>query len=162
MEFSRQEYWRGLSFPSPWDLPHPGIKSEGFCKAGRYLTIWGFPCGLGGKESTCKVGDLVLIPGLRRSPGKGKGYLLQYSGLENSMDCIVHVVTRSQTWLRDSLSLGFTFILPSEPPDIDVYSSIIHNPGNVNTIHMVFMLYINKFNTSIQWNITQTWKGMNY
>ena len=47
-----------------------------------------FPCGLAGKESTCNVGDLCLIPGLGRSHGEGKGYPLQYSGLENSMDCI--------------------------------------------------------------------------
>ena len=45
----------------------------------------GFPCGSAGKESTCNAGDLGLIPGLGRSPGEGKGYLLQYSGLENSM-----------------------------------------------------------------------------
>ena len=50
----------------------------------------GFPCGSAGKESTCNAGDLSLIPGLGRSPGKGKGYPLQYSGLENSMDYIVH------------------------------------------------------------------------
>ena len=48
-----------------------------------------------GKESACNVGDLGSIPGLERSPGEGKGYLLQYSGLENSMDCIVHGVTKS-------------------------------------------------------------------
>ena len=42
-----------------------------------------------------------LIPGLGRSPGEGKGYTLQYSGLENSMDCIVHGVTKSQTGLSD-------------------------------------------------------------
>ena len=53
-----------------------------------------FPCGSGGKESTCSVGDLGLIPGLGRSPGEGKGYPLQYSGLENSMDCIVHGVAK--------------------------------------------------------------------
>ena len=40
------------------------------------------------KKSVCKVGDLSLIPELGRSPGEGKGYSLQYSGLENSMDCI--------------------------------------------------------------------------
>ena len=45
----------------------------------------------------CNVGDLGLIPGLGRSPGEGKGYQLQYSGLENSMDCIVYGVTKSQT-----------------------------------------------------------------
>ena len=46
----------------------------------------GFPCGSVGKESACIAGDLGLIPGLGRSPGEGKGYPLQYSGLENSMD----------------------------------------------------------------------------
>ena len=39
-----------------------------------------FSCGSAGKESTCNVGDLGLIPGLGRSPGEGKGYTLQYSG----------------------------------------------------------------------------------
>ena len=61
----------------------------------------GFPCGSAGKESTCNVGDLALIPGLGRSPGEGKGYPLQYSGLENSMDCIVHGVAKSWTQLSD-------------------------------------------------------------
>ena len=56
----------------------------------------GFPGGSAGKESTCNAGDLGLIPGLGSSPGEGKGYPLQYSGLENSMDCIVHGVTKSQ------------------------------------------------------------------
>ena len=46
----------------------------------------GFPCGSAGKESACSVGDLGSIPGLGRSLGEGKGYPLQYSGLENSMD----------------------------------------------------------------------------
>ena len=51
----------------------------------------GFPCGSEcGKESACNAGDLGSIPGLRGYPGEGKGYPLQYSGLENSMDCIVH------------------------------------------------------------------------
>ena len=61
----------------------------------------GFPCGSAGKESTRNVGDLGWIPGLGRSPGKGKGYPLQYSGLENSMDYIVCAVTKSQTQLND-------------------------------------------------------------
>ena len=45
--------------------------------------------------------DLGSIPGLGRSPGEGRGYPLQYSGLENSMDCIVHGVAKSQTRLSD-------------------------------------------------------------
>ena len=61
----------------------------------------GFPGGSAGKESACNVGDLGLIPGLERSLGEGKGYPLQYSGLENSMDCVVHGVTKSQTRLSN-------------------------------------------------------------
>ena len=57
----------------------------------------GFPCGSAGKESACNAGDLGLIPGLGRSPRGGKGYPLQYSGLENSMDSVVHGVTKSWT-----------------------------------------------------------------
>ena len=50
--------------------------------------LLGFPCGSAGKESTYNEGDLGLIPRLERCPGEGKGYPLQYSGLENSMDCM--------------------------------------------------------------------------
>ena len=53
------------------------------------------------KESTCNVGDLGSIPGLARSPGEGNGYPLQYSGLENSMDYIVHGVAKSWTQLSN-------------------------------------------------------------
>ena len=56
----------------------------------------GFPCGSADKESACNAGDLGLIPWLGRSPGEGEGYPLQYSGLENFMDCIVHGVAKSQ------------------------------------------------------------------
>ena len=64
-----------------------------------------FPGGSAGKESACSVEDLGLIPGLGRSSAEGSGYPLQYSGLENSMDCIVHGVAKSQT-KRLSLSLS--------------------------------------------------------
>ena len=64
-----------------------------------YLYIYplfeGFPGSSTGKESTCKAGDPSSIPGLGRSPGEGNGYPLQYSGLENSMDYIVHGVAKS-------------------------------------------------------------------
>ena len=59
----------------------------------------GFPGGSAGKESASSVGDLGLIPRLGRSPGEEKGYPLQYAGLENSMDCIIHGVTKSWTQL---------------------------------------------------------------
>ena len=75
----------------------------------RYL-VWGmsylvgylgFPGGSTGKESACNVGDLSSIPGLGRSPGEGNSCPLQYSGLENSMDCIAHGVAKSWTQLSD-------------------------------------------------------------
>ena len=61
----------------------------------------GFPGGSAGQESTCSAGDPGSIPGSGRSPGEGKGYPLQYPGLENSMDCIVCGVAKSQTRLSD-------------------------------------------------------------
>ena len=61
------------------------------------IESWGFPGGSDGKESTGNVGDLGSIPGLGKSPGERKGYPLQYSGLENSMDCIGHGVAKSWT-----------------------------------------------------------------
>ena len=67
----------------------------------------GFPDSSVGKESACNVGDPGSIPGLGRSPGEGKGYLLQYSGLENSMDCVVHGVTQSWRQLRGFNSIPF-------------------------------------------------------
>ena len=79
MGFSRQEYWSGVPYP----------------------IFMGFPGDSDGKESTCSVGALGLIPGLGRSPEEGKSYPLQYSGLENSMDCIVPGVIKSWTPLND-------------------------------------------------------------
>ena len=59
------------------------------------------PYGSAGKESACNAGDLGLILQLGRFPGEGKGYPLQCSGLENSMDCIVQGITKIQTRLSD-------------------------------------------------------------
>ena len=61
----------------------------------------GFLCGSAGKGSVCSVGDLGLTPGLGRSPVEGKGYPIQYSGLENLMDWIVHGVAKSPTLLNN-------------------------------------------------------------
>ena len=66
-----------------------------------YPVFLDVPCGSAGKESTCNAGDLGLILSLGRSPGEPKGYQLQYSGLENSMNCIVHGVAKSWTQLND-------------------------------------------------------------
>ena len=69
----------------------------------RFWTFLGFPCDSAGKESVCNAGDLGSIPGLGRSPGEGKGYTLQYSCLENSMDCMVYGVAKDQTLLSNFL-----------------------------------------------------------
>ena len=60
-----------------------------------------FPCDSAGKESAFNLGDLGSIPGWGRSPGEGNSYTFQYSGLQNSMDCIVHGVAKSWTWLSN-------------------------------------------------------------
>ena len=61
----------------------------------------GLPGGSDDKEFDCNSGDLGSIPGLGRFPGEGNSYPLQYSSLENSMDCTVHGVAKSQTRLSD-------------------------------------------------------------
>ena len=76
---------------------------------GENAFVLSFPGGSAGKESACSVGDLGSIPGLGRSPGEENGYPLQYSDLENSMDCIVHGVSKSWTQLSDFHSLVLRF-----------------------------------------------------
>ena len=83
-----------------------------------------------GKESACSAGGLGSIPGLGRSPGERKGYLLQYSGLENPMVCIVHEVTKSWTRLND-FHFHFTKSLQScptlwDPTDCSLPGSSVH------------------------------------
>ena len=65
------------------------------------IGYFGFPCGSAAKKSVCNAGNLGLIPRLERSPGEGKSHPFQYSGLENSMDCRVHRVAKSQKQLSD-------------------------------------------------------------
>ena len=97
-----------------WFIVHGVTKSQMWLKQLRthtsqfgFSSPLGFPCGSAGKESACNVGHLGLVPGLGRFPGEGKGYPLQYSGLENSMDCIVHGIAKSD--MTEWLSLHFIF-----------------------------------------------------
>ena len=100
----------------------------------------GFSSGSAGKESACNTWDLGLISGLGRSTGEGNGYPVLYSGLENSMDCIVHGVAKSQTWLSD-----FHMLVDSEeiktrwkeymeelyrkdPNELDYYDGVVSHP----------------------------------
>jgi len=71
-----------------------------------------FPCGSAGKESACNAGDLGSTPGLERSPGEGKGYPLQYSGLENSVDESMGSQSRKQlSNFHFTLWLHLTFVV---------------------------------------------------
>ena len=101
----------------------------------------GFPCVSASKESACNAGDLVSIPGLGRSPGEGKGYPLQYSGLENSMDCMLHGVVRSRTPLSN-----FRF---RQPQPCYMHRSSCstsgHNSKQLLILHF-FLLYFLSFN----------------
>ena len=81
-----------------------------------------FPGGSAGKESAFNAGDLGSIPGLERSPGEGNGYPLQYSGLENSMDCIVLGEAKSWTRLMD---FTFTFPFHALEKEMATYSSVL-------------------------------------
>ena len=85
------------------------LQKDGFF--GSFFVILGFPCDSTGKESTCNAGDLSLIPGLGRSLREVKGYPLQYSGLENSMDCVVHGVTKRHNWATFTLLLVIWYIV---------------------------------------------------
>uniref|UniRef100_A0AC11EMC3 COP9 signalosome subunit 4 n=1 Tax=Ovis aries TaxID=9940 RepID=A0AC11EMC3_SHEEP len=82
------------------------------------LIFLGFPSVSVGKESTYNAGDLGLIPGLGRSPGEGKGYPLQYSGVENCMDYIVHGVAKNQTRWSDFHCYFENMYLPASYPQI--------------------------------------------
>ena len=95
MEFSRQEYWSGVPLPFPYKVNKMPKYSDS--NLTEVLTgSRGFPGGSAGKESSCNVGDLGLIPGLGRSPREGNSYPLQYSGLENSVHG-VHGVAKRRT-----------------------------------------------------------------
>ena len=68
---------------------------------GNIIPLKGLPLWLSSQVSAYNEGDLGSIPGLRRSPGEVKGYPLQYSGLANPLDCIIHRVAKSQTQLSN-------------------------------------------------------------
>ena len=104
----------------------------------------GFLCGSAGKEFACNVGDLGLIPGWGRSPGEGKGYPLQCSGLENSMDCIVLSVAKCWTRLRD-----FHFIFSGPRPMCGIAGSYDSSMSCISwkldvVFHHAFTIYIPK------------------
>ena len=119
MGFSRQEYWSGMPCPPTVDILNPNLPASAClsCTAGKFFTTAppGTPItelsshilsGSAGKESAYRWGRLDFIPGLGRSPGEGHSYPLQYCGLENAMDCIIHGIAKSQTQLSNFHSLS--------------------------------------------------------
>ena len=122
----------------------------------------GFSGGSAGKESARSAGDLGSIPGLGISPREGKSNPLQYSGLENSMDCIVHGLTKSRTGLSEWLSLSyFTSEFCSSrsrrhfqlencnlvPPHSDYYDTVslfFHFPFPTPLLYMKQLVYVHK------------------
>ena len=73
--------------------------------------LLGFPCGSVGKDTACNEGDLGSTPGLGRSPGEGKGYRLQYSGLENSIQSMGSQRIRHH-WVTFTFTFSFVCLLP--------------------------------------------------
>ena len=107
--FPKQEYWSGLPFPSPEDLPDPRIEP-----AFPSWQLSSLPLSPDSKESACSAGDPGSIPESGRSPGKGNSYPLQYSCLENSTDrgarqAMVHQILKSQTWRTNWHFISFHF-----------------------------------------------------
>ena len=116
----------------------------------------GFPSGSSGNKSTCNARDLSSFPGLEKFPGKGNSYQLQYFGLEKSMDCIVHGVTKSWTWLSNfHLSYNITLVSGVQHNDsiffinFTLYKFIInflsflvvYTPQSINTNH-IFLIKV--------------------
>ena len=106
-----------------------------------------FPHSSVGKETACNAGDLGSIPGLGRSPGEGKGYLLQYSGLENSTNCIVHGVANNGTWLSNSLSLSLFSMWDLSSPTRDWPPAVVAQSLNHWTTREVPALHFHRGET---------------
>ena len=109
----------------------------------------GFPSGSAGQESTCSMGDLGSIPGLGRFPGEGKGYPLQYSGLENFMDYSVHGVAKSPMRMRDC---HFTLWLYIFTTASKYFFNSLHTWKCIVCSSLLFVFYGANINTATKTN----------
>ena len=133
------------------------LKIKIFLKDTLYFTLHNLcftnTCGSTETESTCNAGDLGSIPGLEISPGGGKGYPLQYSGLENSMDCIVPGVTKSQTQLSNfHFTHTYMYIHPLTWGKTDTESQQCWFLGKKIRICLIYSVYSS---SSEEWNVLQ-------
>ena len=111
--------------------PHPSADNCIKVSLSMSLPTQGFPCGSASKESACNAGNLGSIPGLGKSPGEGKDYSLQYSGMENSMycmDCLVQGVAKIGTRLSNFHFTSLpTRARPSFPHSQSLPSGSLHS-----------------------------------
>ena len=127
MGFFRQEYWSRFPFPPPRTIPDPGSNLNPqllcplhyrqilYCNSLQYT--WASLVALLVENLPAIQETWVWSLGWEDSPGEGKGHPLQYSGLENSMDCIVHKVTKNQTRLSTRMASQWQLQLePGTPP----------------------------------------------
>ena len=158
-----------LAWRIPWTEELGGLQSMGLLRVGQDWSDWahtrrvlllyfqstylfisvfhfllGFPDSSVGKESACNAGDLGLIPGLGRSPGEGKDYRLQYSGLENSMDCIVHGVAKeldTAEWLSLPVISSKVFNRIEKNVYPSYISSLNDKAFSVSSLSIIFPVY---------------------
>ena len=103
------------------ELPQSSLLWEDGETLSAYLLGYQLPDSSVSKESTCNAGNPSSIPGSGRAPGDGISYPLQYSGLENCMDCIVHGVAKIWTQLSEFLFSHRKIAIPS-PRHLDLYT----------------------------------------
>ena len=118
----------------------------------------GFPGGSSGKESACNAGDLGSIPMLGRSCGEGNGYALQYSGLENSVICMVCGVAKSQTQLSDFYFHFFVFdIKLMSPKSCILFFGEQISPNEASTHPISLFHYFKNSRNEIQFGDWRRW-----
>ena len=110
----------------------------------------GFPDSSVGKESACNAGDPSSIPGSERSSGEGKGYPLQYSGLANSMECIVHGVAKSWTRLSDFHFSSHQFIVDFHSVLLRIVQETIYLTWFHSQEYFLFLKFLVSFKISFQ------------